>query len=106
MLVQALVPGDVEAARLATEAFAERARNAFTDLYYAEEPKDPSDEGFWNVRDLDSEDAPHVPVPIAYESRLAHFRDITDVADLLVESTAYRTLEERIAGRFEQETES
>lgn len=106
LLVQALVPPGVEASRHATEAFAERARTVFTDLYYAEEPENPSDERFWDVRDLDSEDAPHVPVPIAYEERLAHFRDIADVADLLAESAAYRTLEERITGRFEQETES
>jgi hypothetical protein len=106
VLVQALVPAHVEAARYATEAFTERARSAFTDLYYAEEPEDPSDERFWDVRDLDSEDAPHVPVPISYEEQLAHFSDIADIADLLAESAAYRILEERIAGRFEQETES
>ena len=106
VLVQALVPAHVEASRYAIEAFTERARSTFTDLYYAEEPEDPSDDRFWDVRDLDNEDAPHVPVPIAYEERLVHFRDIVDVADLLTESAAYRTLEERIAGRFEQETES
>jgi len=106
VLVQALVPAHVEASRYAIEAFTERARSTFTDLYYAEEPEDPSDDRFWDVRDLDNEDAPHVPVPIVYEERLVHFRDIVDVADLLAESAAYRTLEERIAGRFEQETES
>ncbi len=106
VLVQALVPADIEASRLAIEAFSERARSTFTDLYYAEEPEDPSDDRFWDVRDLDNEDAPHLPVPIAYEGRLVHFRDIVEVADLLAESAAYRSLEERIAGRFEQETGS
>ena len=106
LLVQALVPADVEASRRSTEAFAERARMEFTDLYYAAEPEDPSEERFWDVRDLDNEDAPHVPVPITYEPRLAHFRDVTDVVELLVESKDYRTLEARIAERFESESES
>lgn len=106
LLVQAMVPADVEVARRATEAFAERSYREFTDGYYAAEPEDPADEGFWDVRDLDSEDAPHVPVPIAYEQRLAHFRDIGEVADLLAESKDYRDLEARIAGRFEPEPES
>lgn len=106
LLVQAMVPADVEAAQRATEAFAERSRREFTDGYYAAEPDDPADETFWDVRDLDSEDAPHVPVPVAYDQRLAHFRDVGEVADLLAESTDYRALEARIAGRFELEPES
>ena len=106
LLVQAMVPADIEVARRATETFAERARSEFTEHYYAEEPADPSDESLWDVRDLDSEDAPHVPVPIAYEQRLAHFRDVSEVADLLVEAKDYRNLASRIAGRFEPEPES
>ncbi|MBI4562775.1 MAG: hypothetical protein HY724_12085 [Candidatus Rokubacteria bacterium] len=105
LLVQALVPPGVEVARRASEAFAERARQLFTELYYAEEPQDPADERFWDVRDLESEDAPHVPVPIAYEQRLAHFGDVAEVADVLAESKDYRNLVARIAQRFEPEPE-
>jgi cellulose biosynthesis protein BcsQ len=105
LLIHALVPADIEAARRATEAFSERARREFTELYYAEEPEDASDERFWDIRDLDTEDAPHVPVSMAYESRLAHFGDIAEVAELLAESKDYRNLEARISERFEREPE-
>jgi hypothetical protein len=107
LLVQAMVPASEDAARIATDAFAERARLEFTERYYAEEPEDPADEAFWDVRDLGSEDAPHVPIPITYKEALAHFRDIGGkVADLLAESKDYQELEARIAGRFELEPES
>lgn len=106
VLVHALVPPSVEVARRAGEVFAERARRELTELYYAAEPEDPSDERFWDLRDLDSEDAPHVPVSIAYEQRLADFRDVGDVGDVLAESNDYRNLGARIAGRFESEPES
>jgi hypothetical protein len=106
LLVQALVPPGVETARQAIEAFAERARREFTELYYAEEAEDPAEGRFWDVRDLDSEDAPHVPAPISYAPDLAHIHDVTDVVGTLVESRDYRNLEARIAERFQPELES
>jgi hypothetical protein len=105
LLVQALVPASVESGRRATEAFAERARQEFTELYYAVEPEDPSDERFWDVRDLESGDAPHVPVSITYRESLAHFGDVADVADELSDSKDYKNLEVRIAQRFAPEPE-
>jgi hypothetical protein len=105
LLVQALVPASVESGRDAREAFAERARQEFTDLYYAVEPEDPSDERFWDVRDLESADAPHVPVPLTYRESLAHFGDVADVADELSDSKDYKNLEVRIAQRFAPEPE-
>ena len=102
VLVQAMVPATAESARLATSAFTERARQEFTDLYYAEDPGDPADDRFWDVRDLDSEDAPHAPVAIPYREMLANFRDLADVADPLCENE-YAAVAERIAGRFRRE---
>lgn len=105
VLVQAMVPRSTEAARRAEEAFATRAQGVFTDLYYAEAPDDPTDEGFWDVRDLESEDAPHAPVTLAYDEKLADIRDIADVADPLCETKEYVTLAARIATRFEKEAD-
>jgi len=99
ILVQAMVPADTETARRARESFETRARDEFSDTehgYYAEK----SDE-YWDLRDLDTQDAPHVPVPLSYDLKLAHFRDVGDVADLLAESPEYRWLAERITAPFE-----
>jgi hypothetical protein len=102
VLVQAMVPSTAESARVATTAFAERAREEFTQIYYAVEPGDPGDDRFWDVRDLDSEDAPHAPLVIAYRENLAHFRDVADVADTLCEGN-YVAVAERIAERFRRQ---
>lgn len=102
VLVQAMVPATAEGARLATSAFTERARREFTDTYYAEDPSDPEDDRFWDVRDLDSEDAPHAPVAIPYREILANFRDIADVADPLCENE-YAAVGERVVARFRRE---
>lgn len=101
LLVQAMVPPMAEAAHRATETFAERARLEFSESYYAEEPEDPADDRFWDVRDLDSADAPHMPVTLAYESRLADFRDVADIADHLRERE-YLAVADRIGARFEK----
>ncbi len=109
VLVQAMVPPTTEAARAARSSFANRARDEFTERYYAEAPQDPADlstestERFWDVSDLDSADAPHVPAPITYDQRLADFRDIGEVADLLCQSPEYAAVAARILSRFETE---
>ena len=86
--------------RSATEAFAERARREFTGgttLW-----KRTQQRYFWDVRDLDSADAPHVPIALPYEPRLADFRDIAEIADYLCERE-YAAIAERIGSHFEQE---
>jgi hypothetical protein len=103
LLVQGMVPATAMSEKIAREAFAERAREVFTDLYYAADPDDATfSEDVWYVSDLDSQDAPHAPVAMPYRERLAHFRDIADVADTLGEGE-YTALAERIAGRFRRE---
>ncbi len=107
LLVQAMVPPTPEAARLASEFFRSRAQNEFIECYYAEVPGDPSDTSsseYWDVRDLDSADAPHVPVAITYDQRLADFRDITEITDVLCDSAEYKEVTDRILGHFETES--
>lgn len=99
VVVQAMIPPDSTAARLAREDFKTRSRDEFADRYYSE--ADPAvEERLWTVEDLESDDAPHVPVPVAYNPRLAHFKDIADVADLLADDPEYRALADRVSDRF------
>jgi hypothetical protein len=101
ILVQAMVPVG-EAGNLARDAFHARAEQEFTDRYYAEASRDQDEDKFWDTLDLDSLDAPHVPVPVDYDPKLASFGDIAEVADALC-SGSYSMIAERIAGRFTTE---
>jgi len=103
LLVHAMVPVGAEAGRLAREAFLARAEREFTDRYYAQ--ADAEAGSFWTTEDMDSLTAPHVPVAVDYEQRLADFSDIEAVADLLC-SGAYAELPTRIVERFETETDA
>lgn len=84
--------------RLVTR-FTERARDAFSAHYYAEPDETPDE--LWTLSDLESDDAPHVPVVLPYEERLATFRDLSEVAEaLLVREGPYRDLAGRLSGSF------
>lgn len=99
VLVQSLVPAG-EAGQAARNAFLARAEQELTDRYYAEAPGDESEaDSTWSIGDMDSLDAPHVAIPVEYDSQLASFGDIDDVADLLCRG-AYSAVAERIQGRF------
>ena len=100
VLVQALVPENVEVSRLAAAQFTERARDEFSDHYYATDPDDPSEDRFWYVRDMEDDDAPHAPLSLSYQPKLSHFRCLDDVADELAELPEYRRLAQRISERF------
>ncbi len=109
LLVQAMIPPTPEAARHARDTFAEEARQELAELYYAEAPEDATDvtaAQFWDIRDLESADAPHVPATITYDQRLADYLDIAEVADPLCDSTEYQALGSRILGLFEQEPDA
>ena len=105
VLVQAMVPDDVETARAAKEGFAERALGEFRDHYYAPDPDNPDEDRLWYVRDSEASDAPHAPVAISYQRRLAHYTRIDDVAEDLAISSNYRELSDRIAQRFARSEE-
>ena len=76
--------------------FTDRAREVFSESYYAESgDRAPA----WTLDDLANEtDAPHVPVGLPYDSRLALFGDLSEVAEtvLLPATSPYAELAERI----------
>jgi len=94
-LVAAMVPRSQERQyREAVTRFTDRAQDVFSDRYYA--APEQGDQ-FWTVDDVESSDAPHVPVPLSYDERLVLFRDLEEVAkDVLLEGEPYRRLAERV----------
>jgi cellulose biosynthesis protein BcsQ len=104
LIVQAMIPDDPTTGRTATEHFAERAEREFEQAYYAEDPGDPEEDLYWYVRDMETEDAPHVPVCLSYKSRLAFLRSIDDALPVFLDSE-YGALESRISSRFAKEAE-
>ncbi len=103
ILVQAMVPTG-EAAKVAQQAFLSRAEREFTNRYYAESGTEEDAAVLWNVSDMDSLDAPHVPVPVDYDAKLASFGDISEVADPLC-AGSFALIAERITGRFAREAD-
>lgn len=103
ILVQAMVPEDAFAAKLAADTFEARALAEFRSRYYAPDPEDPNEDRLWYVRDAEAGDAPHVPVTIPYQPKLAHYACIDDVADYLVEAKDLTKLGLRIIDRFRRE---
>jgi cellulose biosynthesis protein BcsQ len=105
LLVQAMVPIG-EPGKEAKKTFAARAEEEFDGRYYAAEEDDADiDNRFWTLGDKGSQDAPHAPMPVDYESKLASFGDIAEVADPLC-SGVYPPIAERIASRFLTEPET
>jgi hypothetical protein len=105
LLVHAMVPRDATVSPMARAAFSDRARDEFTETYYAEDPEDPEDDRFWYVRDAENDDAPHVPIALSYDPKLAHFRRIDDVVTELADSPEYSALADRIAARYQPESQ-
>ncbi len=104
LLVQAMVPTG-EPGKEAKKTFSARAEEEFEARYYAAEEGDAdADDRFWTLGDKDSQDAPHAPMPVEYDSKFASFGDIAEVADALCGGT-YSPIAERIASRFLTEPE-
>jgi hypothetical protein len=97
-----MVPEYPSVGQAAKEQFAARAAEEFERFYYAEDPSDPDEDGYWYVRDMETDDAPHVPVTLSYTPRLAFLRSIEDAVSVFQESE-YRALEVRISSRFAKE---
>jgi hypothetical protein len=102
LIVQAMVSDDPSTGQAAKEQFSARAAEEFEHFYYAEDPSDPEEDAYWYVRDMDTDDAPHVPVALSYRSRLAFLRSIEDAVEVFQEAE-YRALEVRISSRFGKE---
>jgi hypothetical protein len=102
LVVHAMVPAG-DAGKSAKDKFNARSEREFTDRYFAE-ADDENDEAttFWDIHDMESRDAPHVPVPLEYDTRLTSFSDIAEVADILCQGS-YELVEERITARFRSE---
>ena len=98
LLAAAMVPRTVERQfDELVERFTDRAREAFSRHYYADVAEPVSPDQFWTLDDLEDTDAPHVPVALPYDERLATFRDLNEVAEpVLLSGEPYR----RLAGRL------
>jgi len=96
LLVQAMVPAG-ELGRVAKALFAGRAEDEFDERFYSASDQDA--DRFWTVDDKDSQDAPHVPLPVEYDSQLASFGDIAEIAELLCRGP-YAAIAERMTSRF------
>jgi cellulose biosynthesis protein BcsQ len=86
VLVQAMVPENVEARKLATAYFEAKAEDIFRDHYYAEAGNEGDDDSnaVWTLGDLSSRFAPHRAVTIPYSASLSDFRDVKDVVPTLL----------------------
>lgn len=98
LLAAAMVPRTVERQfDELVERFTDRAREVFSRHYYADVAELVSPDQFWTLDDLEDTDAPHVPVALPYDERLATFRDLSEVAEpVLLRGEPYR----RLAGRL------
>lgn len=107
VLVAAMVPRVQEAdyARLVAR-FTDRAEGVFRERYYATPSEEVADR-LWTLDDLESGDAPHVPVVLPYDQRLAVFRTLSEVSDtVLLAEEPYRRLAERVCSRLEESRRS
>lgn len=94
LIVASMLPrSDETLFRRCVERFTDRAREAFSEHYYAE-PE--GSDAYWSLDDLESADAPHVPVVLPYDERLATFRDVHEVAGPLLRGGPYVELCERM----------
>ncbi len=102
-LVQAMVPSG-EPGKTAKAAFSARAENEFDARYYAADEEAEQDSS-WTLGDKGSQDAPHASMPVDYDSQLASFGDIAEIAEALC-GGPYPAIAERIASRFLGEPEA
>lgn len=105
LIAAAMVPrSDERQFEELVEQFTDRASDVFSEHYYADPAELDASDDFWTLADLDSTEAPHVPVVLPYDERLATFRDLNEVAQsVLLSGEQYRQLASRLryaAGRF------
>ncbi len=100
LLIHSMAPANPQTARLAEAEFLRRAEKTFEEEYYLPDPDDPAEDSFWYLRDMESRDAPHVPVSLFYSERIAFFTRLEDLVDYGLAAEDYRKLGERITARF------
>ena len=98
LLAAAMVPrSDERLFRELVDRFTDQARDSFSAQYYADSAGLDAPDEFWTLDDLESTDAPHVPVVLPYVERLATFRDLSEVAEpVLLGGEPYRRLVSRL----------
>jgi MinD-like ATPase involved in chromosome partitioning or flagellar assembly len=82
VLIQAMVPENVDARERAASYFEAKAEDTFDEEYYVDEADEA--EAFWSLDDKSSRSAPHRAVMIPYAASLSDFRDIKDVIPTLL----------------------
>ena len=84
LVAAAMIPRSQEAQyQESVEWFTDQARDVFSNHYYAEAGHQ---DNFWTMEDLENTDAPHVPIVLPYDERLALFRNLTEVDSILLSS--------------------
>lgn len=93
-VVHAMIPDNAAVAELARTRFESESEAIFRDHYFAAQTSDI--DSWWSLADLDDENAPHKPVNLSYQGKLAFFDSIDQVADTLATSPEYVQLDARI----------
>ena len=103
VLVAAMVPRTVERQFAGlVERFTDRARDVFSEHYYADPAIDSPDK-CWTLDDLESTDAPHVPAVLPYEGRLTTFRDLNEIVEpILLGGEPYQELTGRLRNAIDR----
>jgi Mrp family chromosome partitioning ATPase len=104
VLVQAMLPGSATGGEEARRRFDPRVEDIFRDHYYYRQSIGAditaTDEAIWTLDDINLPVAPHRALAIPYTERMADFRDLADILEVLAEAP-YRTLAERIGARLD-----
>lgn len=95
VLVASMVPRSEET------RFRDEARGVFSRYYYAGRDIPGA---FWKLGDLEARDAPHVPIVLPYEDRLATCPSFADVTDWIRRDGPYMQLRERLGACLRRAT--
>ena len=98
LVAAAMIPRSQEAQyQESVEWFTDQARDVFSNHYYAEAGHQ---DNFWTMDDMENTDAPHVPIVLPYDERLALFRNLSEVNSSLLKDESYRELAEHLKAGY------
>jgi hypothetical protein len=95
-----MVPANPTVSEISLQDFRKRSEDIFEKYYYAENPKDPDEDKYWYIRDMENTDSPHKTIPIHYSEVLAFYRSLDDISEKLAKDEDFTLLSSRILGRF------